>query len=72
MTSSSRTDGAQIRKLRIESGKKPGEFAAAVGISYVHLYNVETGSKQASPEVLHRIARELQVPADELLLAVPA
>lgn len=62
-----RHDGAAIRSLRIQSGMKPGEFAASVRISYQHLDNIENGRKEASIEVLHRIATALDVPIAEIV-----
>lgn len=64
---SPRQNGLAIRHLRIKSGKKPGEFATAARISYSTLDNIENERKNASPEVLHRIAAALDVPVGALL-----
>lgn len=64
---SPRQNGLAIRHLRIKSGKKPGEFATAARISYSTLDNIENERKNASPEVLHRIAAALDVPVGALI-----
>jgi transcriptional regulator with XRE-family HTH domain len=64
---SPRQNGLAIRHLRIKSGKKPGEFATAARISYSTLDNIENERKNASPEVLHRIAAVLDVPVAALI-----
>lgn len=53
--------------MRIKSGKKPGEFATAARISYSTLDNIENERKNASPEVLYRIAAALDVPVAALI-----
>lgn len=83
MTSSSlpvrRHNGAAIRAFRIKAGMKPGEFANKALISYAHLDNLENERKQASLEVLYRIAAALDIPVqaivrdpDALEIKVPA
>lgn len=62
-----RHNGLAIRSLRIKDGLKPGEFATKVGISYAHLDNLENERKEASVEVLHRIAAALDVPIRALV-----
>jgi transcriptional regulator with XRE-family HTH domain len=62
-----RQNGLAIRHLRIKSGKKPGEFATDARISYSTLDNIENERKNASPEVLHRIAAALDVPVGALI-----
>ena len=62
-----RHNGLAIRYLRIKSGIKPGALAATVGCSYEHLNNLETERKEASPEVLQRIASALDVPIRALV-----
>lgn len=57
-----RQNGLAIRWFRIKAGRKPGEFAEAVGISYSSLDNIENERRSAGIEVLHRIAVELDVP----------
>lgn len=65
--SMSRQNGLAIRHLRIKDGTKPGEFATKARISYSTLDNIENERKNASPEVLHRIAQALDVPIGALL-----
>ena len=62
-----RHNGLTIRTFRIKAGMKPGEFATKAGISYAHLDNLENERKEASVEVLHRIADALDVPARALV-----
>ena len=62
-----RQNGLTIRHMRIKSGRKPGEFATAARISYSTLDNIENERKNASAEVLHRIATELDVPVAALI-----
>lgn len=62
-----RQNGLAIRHLRIKSGKKPGEFATAARISYSTLDNIENERKNASPEVLYRIATALDVPVGAVI-----
>lgn len=58
-----RHNGLTIRTFRIKAGLKPGAFATMAGLSYAHLDNLENERKEASVEVLHRIAKALEVPA---------
>lgn len=46
---------------------KPGEFATKASLSYAHLDNIENERKQASLEVLYRIAAALEVPAQAIV-----
>lgn len=55
-------NGSAIKALRLAYGWRGTKFAAACGISHPHLFNVEKGTKQASPELLRRIADTLGVP----------
>lgn len=57
-----RQNGLTIRYFRIKAGKKPGEFATESRIAYSTLDNIENERKEASVEVLHRIAQALDVP----------
>ena len=71
MTSSSlpvrRHNGTAIRAFRIKAGMKPGEFASKASVSYAHLDNLENERKQASVEVLYRIAAALDVPVQAIV-----
>lgn len=60
-------NGVAIRVFRIKQGEKPGPFAKQAGISYQHLDNLENERKEASLEVLYRIAGALDVPIRALL-----
>ncbi len=62
-----RHNGLAIRYFRIKERMKPGEFATKAGISYAHLDNLENERKEASVEVLYRIAAALDVPARALV-----
>lgn len=62
-----RHNGLTIRCFRIKDGLKPGEFASKADISYAHLDNIENERKEASVEVLHRIAKALDVPPRALV-----
>lgn len=62
-----RQNGLSIRHLRIKDGKKPGELATAARISYSTLDNIENERKNASPEVLYRIATALDVPVAAII-----
>lgn len=61
-------NGSRIRSLRQECGVKTGVMAKRVGCSRQHLTNIEAGyNTAASIELLNRIARELNVKADDLI-----
>lgn len=44
------TIAQKIKRLRLELGMTPTDFAAAIGVAYVTLYRWETGSR-----VPHRV-----------------
>lgn len=56
------TNGAAVRALREAHGWRVSKFATAARISSSYLSNIEAGRKQASPEVLRRIADTLGIP----------
>lgn len=62
-----RHNGAAIRALRIKDGLKPGEFANKALVAYSTLDNIERERKEASVEVLHRIANALNVPVEAIV-----
>lgn len=62
-----RHNGSAIRAFRVKAGLKPGEFATKVRLSYQHIDNIENERKQASAEVLHRIAAALEIPISAIL-----
>jgi len=57
-----RHNGTAIRSFRIKAGKKPSDFATEAQLSYAHLDNLENERKEASLEVLYRIANALDIP----------
>jgi transcriptional regulator with XRE-family HTH domain len=61
-------DGAAIRRLREDQRISAGDLADRVGIIRQSLYNIELGNKPAGLAVLVKIARELGVQVDEILL----
>jgi len=66
-TKLTRHNGMAIRYLRIKDGLKPGEFANKAGLSYAHLDNLENQRKEASLEVLHKVANALNVPVEAII-----
>lgn len=62
-----RHNGAAIRAFRIKAGMKPGEFATRAQISYSTLDNIENERKNASLEVLYRIASALDIPVHAIV-----
>jgi transcriptional regulator with XRE-family HTH domain len=57
-----RINGEAVRALRIALGWSTVRFAEAVGIKHPHLSNIEAGRRQASPELITRMADVLDVP----------
>lgn len=62
-----RHNGLTIRCFRIKQGDKPGDFAKKIGVAYSTLDNIENERRDASLEVLYRIASALDVPVRALL-----
>jgi transcriptional regulator with XRE-family HTH domain len=62
-----KANGSHIRKLRQQLGLKVGEFAVSAAIAPITASNIENGHNTASIETLHRIAKVLDVPVDELI-----
>jgi transcriptional regulator with XRE-family HTH domain len=62
-----RHNGATIRAFRVKDGLKPGEFANKALIAYSTLDNLEKERKEASVEVLYRIANALNVPVEAIV-----
>lgn len=56
--------GREIARRRVLAGIKPGDFARRVGCHYSHLANIEAGRRGASPELVARIASELECDRD--------
>lgn len=61
------TNGANIRRIRREQGKRLSDIAKAVGIRPNNFCNIENGKRDASWEVLHLASTFLGVPVEELL-----
>lgn len=60
----------KIRQLRERTGVNVSAFAAKIGISRQHMYNLEGGwKKNTTPEVAHRIATELGVDYEQIVAA---
>jgi transcriptional regulator with XRE-family HTH domain len=56
-----------LRIIRERSGLSVSALAADAGVSQPHLSNIESGRRQASPEVARRLAAALKVPLLALL-----
>lgn len=56
-----------LRALRERSGWSVTRFAQACGIATGHLSNIEAGRRQASPEVIKRMAEVLDLPLQCLI-----
>jgi len=52
-------DGIEIKIARIRAGVRAYELAHRVGLSESALSRIETGRKQASPELAERISEAL-------------
>lgn len=51
--------GPTLRRLRESTGVRVGPLAEAAGCNKDHLRLVEYGRRRPSPELAHRLAREL-------------
>lgn len=56
-----------LRALRTRSGWGVGKFASAVSTTHSHISNIEAGRRQASDELIVRMARVLDVPVMALI-----
>ena len=56
-----------LRAIRERSGLSVSALASLAGASQPHLSNVESGRRQASPDLIQRLARALKVPVVALL-----
>jgi DNA-binding XRE family transcriptional regulator len=59
-----------LRTIRERSGLTVSALARAAGVSQPHLSNIEQGRRQASPQVISRLAGALKVPIVALLADV--
>jgi transcriptional regulator with XRE-family HTH domain len=62
-----RQNGEAIRHFRIARGWKVNDLALKADSSYPHLDNVENERKEASVELIYRLANVLDVPARALV-----
>ena len=61
------TTGKQIRHLRTQSGMTQEELAEQLNIGPVHVYNIESGRKGCSIDLLLEFAELFEVSTDYLL-----
>lgn len=62
------TLGERIRQARKATGLSQRDLAQRVGVSFPHISKVEADKEPASPGLLARIADEVGIEPDELLL----
>lgn len=62
-----RHNGATIRAFRVKAGKKVKDLAAEAKCSWQQLDNIENERKEASLELLNRLAAVLEVPVVALV-----
>lgn len=62
-----KVNGQSLRVIRERSGWSPSRFAVKVQTTPGHLSNIEAGRRQASPELLARMAKVLDVPLMALI-----
>lgn len=58
---------AALQALRQRSGWSVSKFAVAVQTTHSHISNIEAGRRQASPELILRMAQVLDVPLMALI-----
>ncbi len=58
--------GANVRRLRVESGITLAEMAEALGISHQQLQKYETGANRVSAGMLYELSRYFVMPIDAL------
>ena len=59
--------GTRIRERRLALSRRQAQLARAVGISPAYLNLIEHNRRPVSPELVSRLADELQVPPEELV-----
>ncbi|PZE27883.1 MULTISPECIES: helix-turn-helix domain-containing protein [unclassified Curtobacterium] len=64
--------GGRLRKLRTNRGLTLAQVSAATGVSVSTLSRLESGGRRPTLELLLPLAREYQVPLDELVGAPPS
>jgi transcriptional regulator with XRE-family HTH domain len=62
-----RCNGAALRIIRERSGLSVSALAKEVGISQPHLTNIERGDRQASPDVMVKLASALKIELPAIL-----
>jgi len=62
-----RHNGEAMKVIRVLRGQSRADVAKAVGCGYSHIANLELEEKAASPELINRIARTLDIPTKALL-----
>ena len=60
--------GTAIKRIRQASDKGLAEVAKKAGISVPHLSQIESGSRNPSIEVVHRLGAALKIPAEALFI----
>lgn len=58
--------GTRIRERRLALGRRQADVARAVGISPAYLNLIEHNRRPVGPDLIARLAEQLEVPADEL------
>jgi transcriptional regulator with XRE-family HTH domain len=64
-------NGSTLRLIRELKGIPHGKFALKVGISPSYLTNIEAGRKQPAPDVMHSIAKALDINVWEITYTLP-
>lgn len=67
--------GKRLREHRMNSGYTSKEFAAVVGVSQIHINEIERGKKTPSFETYIKMCNALRISSDHLIrdsLAVPS
>lgn len=62
-----RHNGTTLRTFRLKSGKSKAELAADAKCSYQQVDNLENERKEASLELLNRLAAALEIPVAALV-----
>lgn len=62
-----RVNGAALREIRERSGVSVTDLATAAEIKQSHLSNIEAGRRNASDDVIVKLARELKVPLPAII-----
>lgn len=66
MTARGASSGTRIRERRLALSRRQADVARAVGISPAYLNLIEHNRRPVGPELIAKLAQELDVPADEL------